>query len=818
MSDNMIKTIKNIDPPYIYRQIIAYINKNPMEYYKFDDSNMRKMIGEIIKKMAKFSKGMDIIIEDYDKEDLNIIYNNFENIIDWHKKFPSFNQRKECIENLRVLLFSKEGEKVKSNFRNENEETKGNFSINDFILNYTLKAIEYVFNNNFNDKDIKVLDNTYLYFVFKINDPESIINLKVLTYQYLYSNKNYKQFIKESLKYINQKKKSDNETLKNFIKEKDELDDIDIIEVSDNMKSFFNNKGVKKSFKFFKAQNIDNNYTKFDSDRKKPEGISRKNIAINPLKFDEKKISLFSPEFLISLGLKSQIQLNDLEIFNTDNFNVEVFAKFILEIIENINDSINKNNFSTDFIKKNMIKFNELEFNHYISAKLTYDHIKDLESRDLNNLKANKIIYAKLEYKGENREEKSKIEEDIINQEKDANEKEISILSKTLLSDFNKNYSDFFEDIIEKRLVNFIEKEKLIYLPNILFMLNLKIPKITEDKKLEFESVHLDFFIDEKKSVNDNYIYGCKEIDTIFKNDSDKSSNIFDQKYFSINLGYIRNKNETKFKAISEENLTIRPKSIIFGEIKKAFPNFKKGSENVLIAKIQSIKPEKNYLKEYIGEDDPLYPYYTQVVKLIKKFRYFWSSIEEITNKDKLTIHLLLLYDNFNMKEKKINFNFIKNLTERILTNYGSRIENIGTIIFQLVFFNNLLLDKDKEKIYQETKEIISKKDEEIQAEKNNRKKIEEENNQLQNDKRKLQDDNEKLQDDKKKLQDVNEKLQDDKKKLQDVNEKLQDDNGKLQQTIEFQNKIIALLNIKDLSEEERNKKMKELKLRYNQK
>ena len=209
-------------------------------------------------------------------------------------------------------------------------------------------------------------------------------------------------------------------------------------------------------------------------------------------------------------------------------------------------------------------------------------------------------------------------------------------------------------------------------------------------------------------------------------------------------------------------------------------------------------------MKEYIGEDDPLYPYYTQVVKLIKKFRYFWSSIEEITNKDKLTIHLLLLYDNFNMKEKKINFNFIKNLTERILTNYGSRIENIGTIIFQLVFFNNLLLDKDKEKIYQETKEIISKKDEEIQAEKNNRKKIEEENNQLQNDKRKLQDDNE--------------KLQDDKKKLQDVNEKLQDDNGKLQQTIEFQNKIIALLNIKDLSEEERNKKMKELKLRYNQK
>ena len=30
MSDKMFKTIKNIKPPYIYRQIIAYINKNPI--------------------------------------------------------------------------------------------------------------------------------------------------------------------------------------------------------------------------------------------------------------------------------------------------------------------------------------------------------------------------------------------------------------------------------------------------------------------------------------------------------------------------------------------------------------------------------------------------------------------------------------------------------------------------------------------------------------------------------------------------------------------------------------------------------------------
>ena len=721
MSDEISNTLKNIKPPYIYRQIIAHINKNAIEFDKCDDSKIQEMFDEIIKKMKEFSKGKDIEIEDYDKENLNIIYNNFQNIINWHNNFPSLNIRNEYIKILSDLLFSKEGKKIKSNFINENGKTNENFSINDFILNYTIKAIQYIFNNNFDKKDCKTLDNSYLYFVFKINDPESIINLKVLTYKTLYSNKNYKQFIKESLKYISQKEKSDNETLKKLIKEKDELEDIDIIEVSNDMKSFFNKEGVKKSFKFFKAQNIDDNFKNFESLRSKPEGISRELIAINPLEYNKNKISLFSPEFLLSLGLKSQIELNDLEIFNIDNFNVDIFAKFILEIIENINDSINKNNFLTDFIKKNIIKFNELEFNHYISAKLSYDHINELKNTALKDLKANKVIYVKLENKEGNKEENKieenlNTEEDIIIKTNDANEEELSILSKTLLSDFNKNYSDFFEDIIEKRLVNFIEKEKLIYLPNILFMLNLKIPKITENKKLEFESVHLDFFIEDKKSINSNYIYGCKEIDTIFKNNSDKLCEIFDKKYFSINLGYIRNKNERKFNSISEEDLKIRPKSIIFGEIKKAFPNCQKGSENVLIANIQAIPPEKNYLKDYIGENDPLYPYYIQVVKLIKKFRYFWNTIKEEINKDKLTIHLLLLYDNFNMKEKDINFDFIKNLTEKILTNYGWKIEDIGTIIFQLVFFNNLLLDKNKENIYMNTNEIIRKKDAEIQA------------------------------------------------------------------------------------------------------
>lgn len=89
-----------------------------------------------------------------------------------------------------------------------------------------------------------------------------------------------------------------------------------------------------------------------------------------------------------------------------------------------------------------------------------------------------------------------------IIQEKKSEQNSISILTIILLSDFNKRYSNFFEELINQRFIKYIEKDKIIYLPNVLFMQNFKIPIINKEKNLvEFISVHLDFFNPKKKYV-----------------------------------------------------------------------------------------------------------------------------------------------------------------------------------------------------------------------------------------------------------------------------------------------------------------------------
>jgi len=189
-------------------------------------------------------------------------------------------------------------------------------------------------------------------------------------------------------------------------------------------------------------------------------------------------------------------------------------------------------------------------------------------------------------------------------------------------------------------------------------------------------------------------MYGCKEIDTIFKNCSKKNYNVHDSELFSINLTYIRKKGENIFNYIEDKNFTIKPKSILFGEIKRSFPNSGEGDEFVLIGKIEEKQKIRNYSIDYIDEEDPLYPYYCQLIKLMKKFKYFLNTFKDTLNEE-LMIHIILLYDTVNMKETTIDFNTITNLTKRILNAYENRIDNnIGDTVFQLVFFDKIMFEE----------------------------------------------------------------------------------------------------------------------------
>ena len=100
------------------------------------------------------------------------------------------------------------------------------------------------------------------------------------------------------------------------------------------------------------------------------------------------KIHLFSPEFLVVNGLKSKIYENDFQIFNDDNYSIDLFSKFLRKIIQEINEFILKNNFENDFLKKHLIKLNTKEFYHFITAKLFNTDKDELnKEKNENNIK-----------------------------------------------------------------------------------------------------------------------------------------------------------------------------------------------------------------------------------------------------------------------------------------------------------------------------------------------------------------------------------------------------------------------------------------------
>ena len=114
-------------------------------------------------------------------------------------------------------------------------------------------------------------------------------------------------------------------------------------------------------------------------------------IIIDDLNYNKNKIHLFSTEFLIVNGLKRKIEENDFQVFNNDNCSIDLFSKFLRKIINEINNSIIKNNFENDFLKKHSVKLNINELDHFISAKLNYNDKEQL-NQDKNKIESNNLF------------------------------------------------------------------------------------------------------------------------------------------------------------------------------------------------------------------------------------------------------------------------------------------------------------------------------------------------------------------------------------------------------------------------------------------
>ena len=689
----MIKIIKQFKKPYIFIQILDYIekNQNKIPLIQYNDSNRQEMFNKLEIEIKTFANNNGINVSSDDNINKRI-YNSINKIIQFSKKDLNRNKfREDHLIILNNLLFFKNDQNIISNFDDKNTNEKY-FSLNSFILTYTLEAIKFIFNKEFKKDDWLNLFNIYLYLIFQINQPNFIKKIKILTYEYLNNPKYFEKFVLKSSENITSEKNYDDKTLRKFENQFNELHDITTIQVQENVKNFFNGIKVKKEdlLAFFTPKNIKNNFSKITK-----KDISFESIVIDELKYNEDKIHLFSLEFLISNGFKSKIDLCNLEIFNKDNYSVDLFAKYITEIIEKINDGINKNNFSdNDFIKENLIKFNQMNFLHYISAKLDYEQINKLENK----------ITEKFDCVGINLgdENKNEITDNEDEENKYLNKNDInSSLSSSKLSysKFKKKTSELLENLINQRLIKNIKKDELIPLPNILFMLNLNIPILNEDNNsMNFKPVHLNFFNQNKNDkINNNY-YGCKEIDAIFKNNSKQSYEVSNSEYFYTNLTFeAKNSAKIKFEPLEKQSFNIKPNSILFCEIKNYFPDIRNGIEDVFDIKISIKKRQSKYYypNELSDLDDSLDDYYEQLVKLIKKFNFFYNTFKDkVNNNEELNIHIVFLYDSYNIDKDEGELDNIKKLTLFALNKYSWRFNNLGNIIFQLVFFDKVELEK----------------------------------------------------------------------------------------------------------------------------
>ena len=526
-------------------------------------------------------------------------------------------------------------------------------------------------------------------------------------------------------------------------------------------------------------------------------------------------------------------------MFNSDNYSIDTFAKFCNLIISEVNEFISQDNPS--ILKKELIRFHKYGLLYFISAKLNDDiktefsnkkklelpknnffliNVKDKESKndnkDQNNNDDNKD---KINININNNDNKDKINinnnDNNIKTDENKNIKpknnEFNIYyndsgswvssSKNSYLVFQKKSADFLEELVNDKLEMNIEKDKLINLPNILLMLNLKIPYYDEKtNSIKFNSVRLDSFDEKKKDVNSNYYYGCKEIDAIFQNKSEKILEVSDSNYFYSNLIYVKEKDEVYFTKSEEKQFVIYPNSIIFCEIKKSFPNIEVGREEAHVIKIQKNENE-NEIKENVPKT-----YDTHLNKFIKKFHYFFNAFKDINkNNEKVDIiHFIFLYDTFNIENnyEDSDFSKVTSMTEDVLYYYENKFSQLPKVIFQLVFFDHLQLLRDKYRVSKEKKE--EKEEKEIK-EKKEKKEIKEKKEEKEEKEIKEKKEEKEI---KEKKEEKEEKETKEKKEEKEIKEKLV---MALDQMFEKRDSVNEILNEKELSIESKEKKVFEL-------
>ena len=559
-----------------------------------------------------------------------------------------------------------------------------------FIVNkYTLEKLYEMANNQ--DK----IDSDFL--KFSNNDISKYIGINDNN-----KKKNYSQIDKTKKKIIKMDKNSENKNDENIIIASNANDEIiknerrsRIIKlINSSIKIESNNNYLSDDFLNFNYSNI------------------RQTMKIDDIIIDnydhkedyktENKLYLYSPISLIYNNIKNKFDNKDFEIFNSDNYYVEVFGKYLTEIIDKLNDFI-INGKEENYIKENKIKFgyNPKHKHFYLCCKFN-EQFKNsyYESKIINekciidNDKTKNIEIIKIEGKENAQNDKAKTNS------KEEN-KDIRHNSEASSAQFSKeNYINRMSNMLEKDVKEYIWTKNCEDLQNLIFFFNLKLPK-TKNNNIIFQSVRLSFY---KLSENK---YGFREIDICFKN---KNNRILESEILRNNFCYFYENG--KFKTLKNENIDIclDEESIIFGEVKNSFPNITKGLEKCKEIKMEEpISNDNNY--QNITYKDQIH----NLIKKAKTFYYFFKD-EKVIDKNKM--HILYFYDLSDISFFGGEYKTIKDEIDVLMEGINPPV-GFKNMIIQIAYFDKAKNDQKKEKKWKDRVEKLEKseivKEDEIQ-------------------------------------------------------------------------------------------------------
>lgn len=449
---------------------------------------------------------------------------------------------------------------------------------------------------------------------------------------------------------------------------------------------------LKNNELFPESSILDINYKNIHNIKDK---VDKSQILIDNYEMNDKtKFYLFSPVSLILNNIKGKFDKNDFELFNSDNYYIQMFGDYLNLIITNLNNYINKGT-DYDFIEKNKVKlgcnkthfylcciFNEKFKNHY------FDNIKEYET----NIKKNNQGKDNLKVIKVNDEHPKEFEK---KPKKGNGDKESSTYSSAKFA--KDNYKNKLSNAFENEITEFLFEEGCEGLQNIIFFFNLIMPKNIDDK-IEFEFIRLSF------SDLISSFYGFREIDICFKN---KKERILDSDVLTNNICFYYDNNKFKRKKPEEIDVYLKANSIIFCEVKNSFPtpkcNITYGDNNCLNIQVDT---------SLNNNDNNTFNHIEQIENLMKKAKLYYDFfLNENIFDDKIPMHIFYLYDESNINSWNLDFDYIESTITDFLKDFHfpSKVKNI---IFQIAYF-----DKENHKKIEKIKaeKILQSKDAKIQ-------------------------------------------------------------------------------------------------------